>query len=80
MAREVRGGIVTFFTMAYIVVLNPLILGFAADKSGAFLGGGPGDGSNIPAIAAGTALVAGVMTILMASWPTIRLPWPPALA
>ena len=65
MAREVRGGIVTFFTMAYIVVLNPLILGFAADKSGAFLGGGPGDGSNIPAIAAGTALVAGVMTILM---------------
>jgi len=64
-AREVRGGIVTFFTMAYIVVLNPLILGFAADKSGAFLGGGPGDGSNIPAIAAGTALVAGVMTILM---------------
>ncbi|RSN19858.1 MFS transporter, partial [Amycolatopsis sp. WAC 04169] len=25
--REIRGGIVTFFTMAYIVVLNPLILG-----------------------------------------------------
>jgi AGZA family xanthine/uracil permease-like MFS transporter len=23
--REVRGGLVTFFTMAYIVVLNPLI-------------------------------------------------------
>lgn len=63
--REVRGGVVTFFTMAYIVVLNPLILGFAADKSGHFLGGGPGDGSNLPAIAAGTALVAGVMTILM---------------
>ena len=32
--REVRGGIVTFFTMAYIVVLNPLILGFAADVDG----------------------------------------------
>ena len=29
--REVRGGVVTFFTMAYIVVLNPLILGFAND-------------------------------------------------
>ena len=28
-SREVRGGLVTFFTMAYIVVLNPLILGFA---------------------------------------------------
>ena len=30
-SREVRGGIVTFFTMAYIVVLNPLILGFSFD-------------------------------------------------
>lgn len=63
--REIRGGIVTFFTMAYIIVLNPLILGFAPDKDGAFLGGGAGDGSNLAAIAAGTALVAGVMTILM---------------
>jgi AGZA family xanthine/uracil permease-like MFS transporter len=63
--REIRGGVVTFFTMAYIVVLNPLILGFAKDSTGAFLGGGPGDGSNLPAIAAGTALVAGLMTILM---------------
>ncbi len=63
--REIRGGFVTFFTMAYIVVLNPLILGFAKDGSGAFLGGGNGDGSNLPAIAAGTALVAGIMTILM---------------
>ena len=51
--------------MAYIVVLNPLILGFARDVDGKFLGGGSGDGSNLPAIAAGTALVAGVMTILM---------------
>jgi AGZA family xanthine/uracil permease-like MFS transporter len=61
--REVRGGIVTFFTMAYIVVLNPLILGFAADVDGKFLGGG--DAPNLPAIAAGTALAAGVLTILM---------------
>src|SRR5690606_17142573 len=65
LGREVRGGIVTFFTMAYIIVLNPLILGFAPDMNGDFLGGGPGDGSNLPAIAAGTALVAGVMSILM---------------
>ncbi len=63
--RELRGGVVTFFTMAYIVVLNPIILGFAPDKYGHFLGGGTGDGSNLPAIAAGTALVAGVMSILM---------------
>ncbi|GAA1476679.1 NCS2 family permease [Nocardioides aestuarii] len=65
--REVRGGLVTFLTMAYIVVLNPLILGFVPDSTGAFLGGGPGDGSNLPVIAAGTALVAGVLTILMGS-------------
>ena len=64
-AREVGGGVVTFLTMAYIVVLNPLILGFVPDSTGAFLGGGPGDGSNLPVIAAGTALVAGVLTILM---------------
>jgi AGZA family xanthine/uracil permease-like MFS transporter len=42
-SREIRGGLVTFFTMAYIVVLNPLILGgFSAtsaptDVTGAFL-------------------------------------------
>ena len=65
--REVRGGVVTFLTMAYIIVLNPLILGFVPDSTGAYLGGGPGDGSNLPAIAAGTALVAGLLTILMGS-------------
>ncbi|RZU51692.1 AGZA family xanthine/uracil permease-like MFS transporter [Krasilnikovia cinnamomea] len=55
--REVRGGLVTFFTMAYIVVLNPLILGAGVD----------GDGAKLPiaALAAGTALVAGVMTLVM---------------
>src|SRR3954453_15586303 len=61
--REIRGGGVTFFTMAYIIVLNPLILGFAQAQDGNFLGGGAGP--NLPAIAAGTALVAGVVTILM---------------
>lgn len=61
--REIRGGVVTFFTMAYIIVLNPLILGNVQDADGNFLGGG--DVANIPAIAAGTALVAGVLTILM---------------
>jgi AGZA family xanthine/uracil permease-like MFS transporter len=61
--REIRGGVVTFFTMAYIVVLNPIILGFATDIDGNYLGGG--DEPNLAAIAAGTALVAGVLTILM---------------
>lgn len=61
---EVRGGLVTFFTMSYIIVLNPLILGSVPDGTGQFLGGGNGRG-DIEAIAAATALVAGVMSILM---------------
>jgi adenine/guanine/hypoxanthine permease len=65
LSAEIRGGVVTFFTMAYIIVLNPLILGFAPDADGNFLGGGTGQGENLAAIAAGTALVAGIMTILM---------------
>ena len=55
--REIRGGFATFFTMAYIVVLNPLIIGTVADVDGEFLG--------VPTVAAVTALVAGVMTIAM---------------
>lgn len=62
--QEVRGGIVTFFTMAYIIVLNPLILGFAVDADGEFLGGVDAP-DNLALIAAATALVAGVLTILM---------------
>jgi adenine/guanine/hypoxanthine permease len=61
--REIRGGLATFFTMAYIVVLNPLIIGTQADSTGQFLGGGTAP--NLPMVAAATALVAGVMTILM---------------
>jgi len=61
--REVRGGVVTFFTMAYIVALNPLIIGLAKDGDGKFLGGG--DAPNLAAVAAMTALVAGILTILM---------------
>ncbi len=62
-AREVRGGFVTFFTMAYIVALNPLIIGLAKDADGKFLGGG--DAPNLAMVAAATALIAGVLTILM---------------
>jgi AGZA family xanthine/uracil permease-like MFS transporter len=61
--REVRGGFVTFFTMAYIVALNPLIIGLSKDAEGKFLGGG--DAPNLAAIAAMTALIAGILTILM---------------
>src|SRR4051794_39544305 len=79
LGREIRGGVVTFFTMAYIVVLNPLILGFAADADGKYLGGGSGDGSNLPAIAAGTALVAGGMTILLGAVANYPLALAPGL-
>jgi adenine/guanine/hypoxanthine permease len=61
--QEIRGGLVTFFTMAYIVVLNPLILA-TTDGAGEFIGGG--DRTNaIVIVAAGTALIAGLLTILM---------------
>ena len=62
--REIRGGFVTFFTMAYIVVLNPLIIGTQADSTGGFLGGGDIGKAKLM-VAAATALVAGVMTIVM---------------
>lgn len=54
--REVRGGLVTFVTMAYIVVLNPIILTTTTDVDGNQLDFGQ--------VGAVTALTAGVMTIL----------------
>ncbi|MGW7692613.1 NCS2 family permease [Streptomyces asiaticus] len=57
LGREVRGGFATFFTMAYILVLNPIILGGAKDKFGEQLSG--------TQLATATALVAAVMTVLM---------------
>jgi AGZA family xanthine/uracil permease-like MFS transporter len=56
-SAEVRGGLATFFTMAYIVVLNPIILTGATDVTGARL--------PLAAVATSTALVAAGMTILM---------------
>lgn len=35
---EVRAGLVSFFAMAYIVILNPLILGTTEDFTGHALG------------------------------------------
>ena len=57
---EVRGGLVTFFAMSYIVVLNPFIIGTVADGTGSFLADG-----DLTKIAAVTALVAGLLTITM---------------
>nr|WP_277871853.1 NCS2 family permease [Cryobacterium ruanii] len=61
-SREFRGGIVTFVTMAYIVILNPLILGgFSADQAAVDVEGGWLPNEQVAAV---TALTAGVMTIL----------------
>ncbi len=48
---EVRAGVTTFLVMAYIIFVNPSILSAA--------------GFDAPAVAAGTALVAGLLCILM---------------
>ncbi len=54
---EVLGGLVTFATMAYILVVNPDILGSVPDAAGVTL-----DHAQLVTV---TALVAGVMTIAM---------------
>ena len=64
-SREIRGGFVTFFTMAYIVVLNPLIIGTAKDVNGMYIGNTDDVVQAITMVAAATALVAGLLTILM---------------
>ena len=51
LATEAKAGVTTFMVMAYILFVNPLILSNA--------------GISVPAAAAATALVAGVMTIAM---------------
>lgn len=55
-ANEIRGGVVTFIAMAYIVVLNPIILSGSADVTGNKL--------DFAQVSATTSLAAGVMTIL----------------
>jgi AGZA family xanthine/uracil permease-like MFS transporter len=62
-SSEIRGGLVTFFTMAYIVALNPIILAYSPDANGQFLFGGAAPAPAM--VAATTALIAGLLTILM---------------
>lgn len=59
LGREIRGGFATFFAMSYIVVLNPLILQ-GADTNGYELG--------IARVAAATAFVGGILSIIMGLW------------
>jgi AGZA family xanthine/uracil permease-like MFS transporter len=62
---EVRGGIVSFIAMAYIIVLNPIILSGPKDVAGNQL--------QFAQVSAVTALTAGVMTILFGA--IARLPF-----
>jgi len=54
--------------MCYIIVLNPLILGGIPSSQGTFIGGVDNPGLAIPKVAAGTALTAGIMCIMMGAW------------
>lgn len=63
-SREVRGGLVTFVTMAYIVVLNPLVLGSFSAQDAAAKTDVTGAILPVAQVAAVTALVAGVMSVL----------------
>ncbi|MFB9209629.1 NCS2 family permease [Nonomuraea spiralis] len=56
--REVRGGLTTFMAMAYIILLNPIILAGAKDVTGARL--------SISELTTSTALAAAISTLLMA--------------
>lgn len=65
LGAEIRGGVVTFIAMAYIIVLNPIILSGSADVAGNKL--------QFAQVSATTALAAGVMTILFGLF--ARLPF-----
>ena len=64
-SAELRGGLVTFIAMAYILVLNPIILSGTADIAGHKLA--------FTQVSAVTSLAAGAMTILFAV--VARLPF-----
>ncbi|MFF2653971.1 NCS2 family permease [Streptomyces sp. NPDC058045] len=55
--REIRGGFATFFAMAYIIVLNPIILGSAKDMHGHHLDNGQ--------LVTATVVTAAFTTLLM---------------
>ncbi|GAB3283447.1 NCS2 family permease [Parasphingorhabdus pacifica] len=56
-SRELRGGLTTFVAMAYIVILNPIILGSSADVTGRVL--------TTAELTTATAFTAALATVLM---------------
>lgn len=63
-ATEIRGGVTTFMAMAYILLLNPLILS-GKDVDGNVL--------SQPALITATALAAAATTLLMGFWGKVPL-------
>ena len=59
LVTEAKAGLTTFMVMAYILFVNPSIL------SNMFGPGSPEAAAAVPALSAGTALVAGLMTLAM---------------
>ncbi|MGW0043564.1 NCS2 family permease [Rhodococcus sp. NPDC003348] len=64
LSTEVRGGLVTFVAMSYIIVLNPLILGSFSAEDAVAKTDVLGNILPVSQVAAVTALVAGLMSIL----------------
>src|SRR6266542_2053279 len=63
---EVIAGAATWLTMAYIIFVNPAIIGSIPDRLGNFVAGGKQfDAAQVAAV---TALVAGVLTLLMGAY------------
>ena len=60
-STEVIGGVTTFFVMAYIIAVNPIILNYVGDPVNQGKNIGPG----FPQTVAMTALCAGILTIAM---------------
>src|SRR5919201_6668748 len=63
---ELIAGAATWLTMAYIIFVNPSILGSVKDHLGNFVSGGTAfDAAKVAAV---TSLVAGVLTLLMGAY------------
>lgn len=68
LSREVIGGVTTFVTMAYIIFVNPAILG---DANGAGMDSG--------AVMVATVLAAGITSILMGMWANLPVALAPGM-
>jgi AGZA family xanthine/uracil permease-like MFS transporter len=73
LGTEIRAGVTTFMVMAYIIFVNPIILGFIG------VPGLEGKGLPFPATLTVTCLTAGVLTIAMGLWSNYPLALAPGM-